>query len=177
MTTLLKNSDPHNEKIAQSIRSVALGAVSTKYHVDKGSVGSDPYLVTAADGDGTAPKLLALAQDIVAKYLIHTTDTNSYGATGTAAHKVIDTTLAGTVTVASITSVATANTALNAVKAAYNTHIASTTYHYTADSTNSTAATDATNQATGDTLANELKADFNAHIASGVGDCLVLRSV
>lgn len=65
---------------------------------------------------------------------------------------------------ADATNTATAVTLVNAIKAAYNAHIASTTYHAAADATNAASSSDATNEATGITLANELKGDFNAHI-------------
>jgi hypothetical protein len=60
-------------------------------------------------------------------------------------------------------------TFLNLVKAAYNLHRASTTYHYTADATFVVAAADATDAATGYALATEIKADLNSHIAAALG--------
>jgi len=60
-------------------------------------------------------------------------------------------------------------TLANEIKSDYNTHIASTTYHVAADSTNTVGSADSTTLATVLTLANEIKADFNAHlILSGV---------
>jgi len=53
----------------------------------------------------------------------------------------------------------------NALKAAYNAHIADTGAHVAADATNVTTAAAATDQTSSNTLLNELKADFNAHIA------------
>lgn len=59
-----------------------------------------------------------------------------------------------------------ASAALNAIKAAYNLHIADTTAHDADDSGNNpVAAADATDQASAETLANELKADYNLHRA------------
>lgn len=56
----------------------------------------------------------------------------------------------------------------NAIKAAYNAHVAlGTPTHLAADATNVTSTANATDEASAITLANELKADFNAHIVSG----------
>ena len=60
-----------------------------------------------------------------------------------------------------------AQTAANLMKASYNTHRASTTYHYNADATNVTSSADASDQSSLNTLLNELKTDVNAHIADG----------
>jgi hypothetical protein len=54
----------------------------------------------------------------------------------------------------------------NTWKGAFNTHIASTTYHLTADSTNTVVATNATTLATLITLLNACKTSLNAHVAS-----------
>lgn len=166
MPYTVRNVSPDVRPLVTIMRSMcdSIGA-STKFHLDRGDYGNGAqnsvtsFSITAADGDGTLAKLLTLTKQIVGKYIGHVANLE--------AHKAADTGLAGTVTPQSVTTLATAITALNAVKAAYNTHIASTTYHYNADATNGTTANDATNQATADTLANELKADFNAHIASG----------
>lgn len=76
------------------------------------------------------------------------------------AHKAADTVIA----TADASDQTTANTLLNAIKAKLNTHDASTTYHFTADATNTVAAADASNLGTSITLANELFTDINAHI-------------
>jgi hypothetical protein len=62
------------------------------------------------------------------------------------------------------TTQATTQTMINALKAKYNTHIGSTTYHAAADATNAIAAADMSDLATGYTLANEMKTDFAAHV-------------
>jgi hypothetical protein len=113
---------------------------------------ASPRLVTAANGDGTLATLLLLCADIKLVYEAHLADDLS--------HKAAD---PGPALVAA-TDLTTAQTLLNAIKADYNTHRASTTYHYAADATNVTAAADATNQASADTLGNELKTDLNAHM-------------
>lgn len=51
----------------------------------------------------------------------------------------------------------------NALKAAHNTHIASTTYHLAADSTNAVTSNNSTDEASAITLINELKGDLVAH--------------
>ena len=52
----------------------------------------------------------------------------------------------------------------NALKAAYNLHRASTTYHESADSTNTVSSSNATTIASLITLAAELQADITAHL-------------
>lgn len=115
-----------------------------------------PLLVAAANGDGTLATLRVLALDLYNVYLAHLADD--------LAHKLADPAPA-LVKPTSADALATIQTFLNALKADYNTHIASTTYHYAADAANGIAAVDATNQATADTLANEIKADLNLHMA------------
>ena len=63
----------------------------------------------------------------------------------------------------------------NAIKAAYNLHIASTLSastgqgaHLAVDAANGIAAADATDQGSANTLLNELKTDYNIHRASAV---------
>jgi hypothetical protein len=77
-------------------------------------------------------------------------------------HKADDTT--DVISTVDATTLATAQTLNNDLKAKYNTHIASTTYHIAADATNGTSSANQSDLATGQTLANEMKGDFNAHI-------------
>ena len=143
-----------------------LAAAASKFHADitsKTPTSYDPDAptatsdqVTAADGDGTPAKTIALANDIMNVYLRHLAD--AY------AHKLADPPPALT----TATDLTSAQTLLNAIKADLNTHRASTTYHYTADATNAVTSPDATNQASADTLANEMKGDLNAHITGAV---------
>lgn len=81
------------------------------------------------------------------------------------AHKVADTTNTRAAAYPA-TDLATAITLANEIKADYEAHRASTTFHYTADATNTIAAANATDQSSLNTLANELKTDINAHMAS-----------
>jgi len=76
-------------------------------------------------------------------------------------HLVDDTT--NVVTSADATDQATLNTLLNEIKADYNAHRVSTTFHSNADNTNAVTSADATDLNSSITLANEIKADYNAH--------------
>jgi hypothetical protein len=181
MTTCIKNSHPLAAELVPgmvtAMKAVNAALATPKVHVDSGALGADEYLV-AGTTDGTLPTLIAVTREILACYLIHTRDTNPRGATGSAAHKVVDETLSSAITVASIVDLATVYTALNAIATNKATHMASTTYHYTADAANAaTSAAAATTQGTADTLATELKADFNAHIALALGDLPILQSL
>lgn len=150
MATVLRNIDPllahvctaHNSLKAQ------IGAGSS-FHLD-----ASEKTITAANASDLATSL-TLVNQILAVYQFHMADT--------LAHKVTGVALAS---YAEATTLATAITRANDIKAKYNVHRASTTYHYTADSTNVTAASDATDQSSLNTLLNELKTDINAHMAS-----------
>lgn len=67
------------------------------------------------------------------------------------------------VTSAAATDQATLNTLLNEIKADYNAHRVSLTFHTIADTVNAVTSADASSLATSITLANEIKADYNAH--------------
>ncbi len=120
-------------------------------------------LVTTDDADGGDDDSglagsIELCNDILAWYAFHMADTFS--------HKVVGLALASYTPAISL---ATAVTRANDVKSKYNTHRASTTYHYTADGTNIVTATDAsgpTDLAGLILLLNDIK--VNAHAASGV---------
>lgn len=108
--------------------------------------------VTHADAT-TLPTAITLAAAIRVVWLAHFADTM--------AHKVAD----DTVLAAAVpTDQSTLNTYLNEMKADLNVHVGSTTYHYTADSTNTVSATNASDLSSSLTLVNEIKADLNAHI-------------
>lgn len=82
-------------------------------------------------------------------------------------HKEKDTT--NVVTSANASDQSTLEDLLNEIKADYNAHRISTTFHNAADTTNVVTSADATNLATALTLANEIKLDFNAHrVLAGV---------
>jgi hypothetical protein len=67
------------------------------------------------------------------------------------------------VTSAAATDQATVNTLLNEIKADYNAHRVSTTFHSNADTVNAVTSADSSSEATAITLSNEIKADYNAH--------------
>lgn len=71
------------------------------------------------------------------------------------------------VATADASDLATSVALANALKAAWNTHCASTAQHASADATNVASSADATDLASVQTLLNELKGDFNAHVVSG----------
>lgn len=139
-------------EVAVSPTFVALGA-----HNDRSEV-----LITAADAT-TLETSVTLVNQLLGVYAFHMADT--------LAHKVVGVALASYVPVSDSLSDGdklTAAIALaNDIKSKYNTHRASTTYHYTADSTNVTSAADATDQGSLNTLLTELKADINAHLVQG----------
>lgn len=146
--------------ISADMTSIASDSVAfaTPAHADPGAHNDQSEkTIVSADGDGTLAKALTLTNEILGWYAFHMADLH--------AHKVAGVALASYVPV---TTLVDAQTRANDVKSKYNTHRASTTYHYTADGTNVISAADATNQATLDTLINELKADLNLHAASGV---------
>lgn len=135
--------------VAHNDLKLQIGA-GASFHLDQSEV-----TITAANG-ADLPTCLVLCNQLLGVYKFHMADT--------LAHKVTGVALAS---YAEAPDLATAITRANDVKAKYNTHIASTTFHYNADATNSTAAANATDLASLITLLNELKGDFNAHAASG----------
>jgi hypothetical protein len=162
MATQIRKTDPniqafcdaHNDLKTQ----VGAGAF---FHMDKSEA-----TVTPADSTDL-PTALVLLNAIRAVWNQASTPGMSYPGHSydTLAHKVVDSTDQTAAPVA--TSLATAQTLANDIKAKYNTHRASATYHYNADSTNAVAAADATDLASLITLVNDIKAKLNAHMASG----------
>lgn len=136
-------ADAHNDLKAQ------IGAGSS-FHLDKSE-----KTVTKANASSLATSLV-LVNEILGVYKFHMADK--------LAHKVVGVALAS---YAPATDLTTAMARANDVKAKMNTHIASTTYHYTADATNGISSPDATDQASLNTLLNEIKTDLNAHMGSG----------
>ncbi len=134
-------------------------AFATPAMVDAGAH-NDVYetTITSADGDGTLATSLTLVRELLNWYAFHMADTLAHKVTGVAlASYTVPATLADAIISA------------NDIKSKYNTHRASTTYHYTADSTNIVTASDAaTTQAQLDTLINDIKAQLNLHAASGI---------
>lgn len=120
------------------------------FHNDR----SEHVIVSANATD--LPTSITLVNEIMGIYKFHMADT--------LAHKVVGVALASYTRAKDL---ATAITLANDIKAKYNTHRASTTYHYSADSTNTVTATDASDQGSLDTLLNAMKTAVNAHMASG----------
>lgn len=124
------------------------------FHLDKGE-----YAAASASSTDLATSITR-TRECVALFKTHFADT--------LAHKVVDPNAGlAALTVGGVYDLPTAIAAANAIKAAYNLHRASTTFHYNADATNATTSADATDQASLNTLVNELVTDFTAHIASG----------
>lgn len=120
------------------------------FHNDRSEV-----TITAADASDLATSL-TLCNQILSVYRFHMADTLAHKTTGVAlASYTFVTTLAGAITAA------------NDVKSKANTHRASTTFHYSADSTNNITSTNASDLSSLITLLNEIKGDLNAHMASG----------
>lgn len=132
----------------------AVAAAASAVHADVTCVGdaAGTQLTIAVANASDLATSIALANEIKRVLNLHYNDS-------TRAHKAADTAVA----TADATDLATVQTLLNALKTSYETHRASTTYHYTADGTNTIAAANASDQGTANTLANELKTDINAH--------------
>jgi len=139
-------ADAHNALKAQ----IGAGAF---FHLDISEVKPNPALATPV---GLQACIAALKDLIgVARFMV----------ADTLGHKVVDATVLPLVS--DPVDLPSCLTAANAIKTWYNTHRASTTYHYNADSTNVTAATNATDQASLETLVAELQVDMTAHGNSG----------
>lgn len=124
------------------------------FHLDKGEYAAASATASSLDTSVTRTR------ECVSLFKTHFADTLG--------HKVVDPNAGlAALTVAGVYDLATAIVAANAIKAAYNLHRASTTFHYNADATNTVTSADASDQTSLNTLVNELVVDFTAHIASG----------
>ncbi len=150
MSTLIRKTDPFIAVMCAAFNALKqeVLAATTTYHMD-----ATEKVVTAADATDLASSIV-LANDLRAVWVAHKADT--------LALKTVDT---ATLTAPVMTTLATGYTLANEIKGDYATHIASTAWHYAADSTNTIAASDATTQESLNTLLNELKADLNLHMA------------
>lgn len=153
MATVIRITDPNVVAFAAGINALkAQVGAGSHFHLDA----CERTIQSPASTD--LPTLLALVNEITGVLDFHFVDTLS--------HKVADTTDAGTDgAIGAAIDAASAVTSINASKAAYNVHIASTTYHYNADSTNGCATADATDQASAITLANAMRTKVTAHMA------------
>lgn len=116
-------------------------------------------LVTAANASDLATSL-TLLDNIRAVLAFHFADT--------LAHTTADATaLAAMGARVTDGTLASAQTAANAHKSAWNTHILSTAVHPHADTLNTVSSANASDQSSLNTLLNEIKGDVNAALASG----------
>ncbi len=125
-----------------------------------------PLLVTAPTANST-PTTIALAENLRAILLVHVAEGGTADNMWAGAHEAADDTALTALsvdTVPTATSIGTAETLLNAIKAAYNDHLAESGVHFTDDSTNDVSTTDAIDPSTAYALANALKAAVNLHI-------------
>lgn len=115
----------------------------------------------ATDATTTSALVLALRS----RYVTHIASACS-ATTGIGSHMAADATnvLAVPVPVDEAGEILT----VNELKAKFNLHRVSTTFHPVADSTNAVSSADATDTASLHTLANELKTDFNGHFAASM---------
>lgn len=163
--TVRRGSDGVLAALVRAHNDTRRAVVGTSFHADVTSDTSGDFAnpvataatVTAANATNLATSL-TLVNDLRRRMLQHFGD-----ALG---HKVADTVATAAVTLPQATILDEAVALANQLKSVYNTHRASTTYHYTADSTNAVTADNADDQTTLNTLLNEMKGDFNAHIAS-----------
>lgn len=168
MATVIRNVDPalagivtaHNALVVQ----IGAGAF---FHMDKYEVS----VISSANSSSLATAL-TLCNELINFGRNHLADSV---AAGGCAHKVADTT--SWPAIGAAVDLTSAQTAANLMKATWNTHIASTTYHYNADATNAIAAANASNQGTLDTLLNEMKVDMLAHTQSGASAASSMRLV
>lgn len=138
-------------------------AFATPTLADLGAHNDRSEKVLAAAASTTLGTSVTAVNEMLAWYAFHMADTLAHKTTGVAlaSYTPVSTSLSGAAQLAAAILLA------NDIKAKYNTHRASTTYHYTADSTNVIAAADATDQSSLNTLLVELKADLNLHGANG----------
>lgn len=160
MAYLLRKTNP----LATPVRDLVNAALKrtgagSSFHMDK----CERSIVSANASDLATS--IVLANEIMAVYLFHLSDD--------LAHKIQDPPPA----LVAASDLATLQTLATAIKADYEVHRASTTYHYTADATNTISAANATDLGTSITLLNELKTDINAHLAGGPTDGQMVRLI
>lgn len=159
MATVLRKINPYVQPLADAVNSLKtqIGAGS-HFHLDASEVTA--LLANATD----LPSAIALVNQIKRVW------NGGYGGTypghtqDLLAHKAVDS--ADVTAVADAADLTTAEALANDLKAKFNTHIASTTYHYNADATNTIAAANATDLASLETLVNAIKTSLLAHWAS-----------
>lgn len=132
MATVIRNTLPELATIVAAHNALVtqIGAGSN-FHMDKYEVAA----CSSANASSLATSL-TLCNELIYHLRFHFADT--------VAHKVADTTSLPAIGAA--VDLPSAQTAANLMKASYNTHRASTTFHYNADSTNTITSADATDQ-------------------------------
>lgn len=160
MAKLVQKSIPHTNVFSDALNALReqIGA-GASFHLDA-------YENPIASANGTdLPTVLKLTNEMMGTYLFHISDLLAHQIAGTppALVKAVD--------------LATGITLMNAIKADYNTHRASATINYNADSTNTLATADATDLASLLTLANAGKTAINAHMVSAPATGYALRAV
>lgn len=151
MATPIRNTSPDRALIVDAYNAVRVQLAGTKAHLE-----STPLLVVGANASDEAGAIV-LGNEITDVLTAHIP--NAY------AHKAA---IAAVLGIAGAVTAEEAYTAANANKAAYNTHRALTTAHYTVDSTNVVDVVDATTEGTLVALVNQLKSMINAHAANTV---------
>jgi hypothetical protein len=126
------------------------------FHADASTPVSLADIVTGS----TLAVQVAFVAALSAAYVAHIASACS-ATTGQGAHISADAT--NVFTTPAGTDLATCYARVNELKAIFNLHRVSTTFHPVADGTNVIASTDATTAATLATLGVELKTDINAH--------------
>lgn len=153
MALVHNRTSPQIADIATAINTTRQAAVGTsKPHADASEV-----TVTAADS-ATPATAIALANNLLSVYNFHLGDT--------LAHKVADS--ADLTGLSPCVDNTTCIALVLAMATGYETHRASTTYHYTADSTNTLTSTTVTTIGQAETVATDLKAKLNAHMATAL---------
>lgn len=148
------NIATHTHTVASDTTDASIVAGTGSIHYDRGE-----YTVATANASSLSTSV-ALTKALIVAYNLHIADLLAHGAA--------DATNTVASTYADVINLATAITAANQLKAAYNAHRSQSGVHPNDDSGHETTASDATDQSSLNTLLNELKGDFNAHIASGL---------
>lgn len=105
------------------------------------------------------PTSIALVKDLLGVYAFHRTDT--------LAHLAADSTNTVASVPADVVDLATAQTAINQLKAAFNNHLNQMGVHAMGDGSRMLTSPDASGQPSLNTLANEARTKLNAHMAAG----------
>lgn len=152
MAILVRHIFPGQTDIVTAVNAIVtqIGA-GAHFHM-----GISEVTVTAANATD-APTSLFLCNQLIGVYTFHFADL--------LAIKVADATALPAIGAA--LDLTTAIAAATLIKSTHATHIASTTQHYNADSTNTLLTTTPSDQGTLNTFLNAAKTAINAHMANG----------